>query len=121
MALTAALRENVEMKILLAALVLAVGLGCGGYGGGMGTTPAAKPAIAPAAGTYATPLTVNITDSLSSATIYYTTDGTTPTLSSPIYRGPFALSQPGQVQVQAIAAAGGYTTSSVAIANFTLQ
>jgi len=107
--------------LVMGIVLLTFSLGCGGYGGGMGTTPAAMPAIAPAGGTYATPLTVNITDSLQNATIYYTTDGSTPTLSSPIYRGPFTLSQAGSRQVQAIAAAGGYVTSSVAIANFTLQ
>ena len=111
------------MKLFLASilLLLLVGTGCGGYGSGMGTTPAATPSIAPASGTYPVPLNVTISDSLMNATIYVTTDGTTPTLSSPIYRGPITLSQTGNVQVQAIAAAGGYNTSSVAIANFTLQ
>ena len=110
------------MKSLSAAiLLLLVTLGCGGYGSGMGTTLAPAPAIAPAGGTYATPLTVTLSDSLQNATIYVTTDGSTPTVSSPVYRGPFTLSQPGQVKVQAIAAAGGYNTSPAAIANFTLQ
>jgi hypothetical protein len=110
------------MKLFLTSiLLLLVGTGCRGYGTGMGTTPAPMPAIAPASGTYSAPLNVTISDSLMNATIYVTTDGTAPTLSSPIYRGPFALTQTGNVQVQAIAAAGGYNTSSVAIANFTLQ
>ncbi len=87
----------------------------------MGTTPAPVPAIAPSGGTYATPLSVTISDSLANAVIYVTTDGSTPTLSSPIYRGPMTLSQAGQVTVRAIAAAGGYATSPVASANFTLQ
>lgn len=107
--------------LLAAVLLLLVTLGCGGYGSGMGTTPAAVPQIAPAAGSYSTPLTVTVSDSLQNAVIYVTTDGSMPTLSSPVYHGPFTLSQPGQVTVRAIAAAGGYSTSSAAIANFTLQ
>jgi hypothetical protein len=110
------------MKSLSASvLLLLITVGCGGYGSSMGTTPAPAPNIAPAGGMLATPLTVTITDSLQNAVIYVTVDGSTPTLSSPIYQGPFSLSQPGQVKVQAIAAAGGYNTSPVAIANYTLQ
>jgi Chitobiase/beta-hexosaminidase C-terminal domain len=92
-------------------MLLLFSLGCGGYGSGMGTTPAPTPQIAPASGGYSTPLTITITDSLQNAVIYVTTDGSTPTLSSPLYRGPIMLSQAGQVQVRAI----------VAVANFTLQ
>lgn len=60
-------------------------------------------------------------DSTPGAVIYVTTDGTMPTLSSLIYQGPFSLTQAGAVKVQAVAFAGGYSTSSVAVANFTLQ
>jgi hypothetical protein len=110
------------MKSIVAAIVLLlIGVGCGGYGSGMGTTPAPAPQISPVSGTYATPLTVTITDSLQNAVIYVTTDGTNPTLSSPVYRGPFALTQPGIVQVKALVGAGGYTTSAMTVANFTLQ
>ena len=110
------------MKLLwIGFLTLAFNLGCGGYGSGMGTTPAAAPQIAPGSGTYSTPLTVTISDSTPNAVIYVTTDGSTPTLSSPVYHGPFMLTQPGQAQVKAIAAAGGYATSAVTVANVTLQ
>jgi len=113
---------EVNMKLLPATLLLAlINLGCGGYGSGMGTTPAPMPQIAPNTGTFSTPLTVTITDQLQNTVIYVTTDGSTPTLNSRIYSGPFMLTQAGQVQVQAIAVAGGYKTSQVAIANFTLQ
>lgn len=108
------------MKFLWAPILfLVTTVGCGGYGSGMGSTPAPAPLITPAAGTYAAPLTVTITDTVQNATIYVTTDGSMPTLSSPIYQGPFALNQ--SAQVRAIAAAGGYSTSSMTIANFTLQ
>jgi len=114
----------VSIKSLLAvSLLLLINLGCGGYGSGsgMGMTPAAAPQIAPSSGTYPAPLTVTISESPPGAVLYVTPDGTMPMLSSPIYQGPFSLTQPGAVKVQAIAAAGGYSTSSVAVANFTLQ
>jgi hypothetical protein len=85
----------------------------------MGMTAAPAPAVSPASGTYPTPLTVTIQDSLQSATIYVTIDGSMPTLSSPIYRGPFSITQ--SAKVQAIAVNNGYSTSPVAVANYTLQ
>ena len=106
-------------SLLFTIFVLLINLGCGGYGSGMRMTPAAAPLIAPAAGTYSTPLTVTITDSVQNAVIYVTVDGSMPSLSSPVYHGPFMITQ--SAKVQAIAAAGGYNTSPVAIANFTLQ
>jgi hypothetical protein len=87
----------------------------------MGNTPAPTPSISPGSGTYSTPLAVSISDSMPGTVIYVTTDGSMPTLSSPIYQGPFSLTQGGPVKVQAIAAAGGYSTSPVAVASFTLQ
>jgi hypothetical protein len=115
-------KREVTMKYLWAAIpLLLLTVSCGGYGSGMGTTPAPMPMIAPASGMYVTPLTVTISDSLSNAVIYVTTDGSTPTLSSPIYRGPITLSQAGNVSVRALAAAGGYASSSVVTVNFTLQ
>jgi len=59
----------------------------------IGMTPAALPELSPSSGTYATPLTVTIGDSTPGAVIYVMTDGTTPTLSSPIYQGPFSLTR----------------------------
>lgn len=110
------------MKSLAAVVLFLLTIaGCGGYGSGMGTKPAPTPAIAPASGMYQTPLSVTISDSLSSAVIYVTTDGSMPSLSSPVYHGPIMLTQAGTVRVQAIAFAGGYATSSVMVANFTLQ
>jgi hypothetical protein len=76
--------------------------------------------FSPAAGTYNGPeLMITIGDTLQSATIYFTTDGTAPSLSSPRYTGPFAISK--TTTVQAIAAANGYSTSSVSVAAYTLQ
>ena len=80
---------------------------------------AATPAISPAAGTYGSPLTVTITDGTSGATIYYTTNGSTPTTSSTPYTGAFQLTSSGTVE--AIAVASGYSNSAVASAAYTVQ
>jgi hypothetical protein len=80
---------------------------------------AAFPSISPAGGSYASPLTVTITDATAGAVIHYTIDQSTPTASSPVYSGPFTLT--GAAYVQAIAVATGYTQSYVASANYNVQ
>jgi hypothetical protein len=72
---------------------------------------APTPSLAPAPGTYATSQTVTISDALSGAAIYYTTDGSTPSTSSPRYSGSFTVS--ASTTVQAIAVASGYNPSGV--------
>lgn len=64
-----------------------------------GVTP---PVIHPAGGTYYDPIEVSITCINPDATIYYTTDGSTPTTASSAYTEPFALSQ--NTTVKAVAA-----------------
>src|SRR5205085_686379 len=81
--------------------------------------PAATPVLSPAGGTYSTSVSVTITDSTPGATIYYTTDGTTPTTSSTQYTGPFSVTT--TQTIKAIATAPGYTASAVASAAYTIQ
>src|SRR5207245_358366 len=59
-------------------------------GNGSGPTTA-RPVLSPGSGTYDSPLQVTITDSTPGATIYYSTDGSTPTPSSTQYTGPITL------------------------------
>ena len=79
-----------------------------------GTTapPAAQPNFSPRGGAYAAVQTVTISDQTPGATIYYTTDGITPTTNSTVYTGPITVSTP--VTVEAIATASGYSPSVVA-------
>jgi hypothetical protein len=89
------------------------------YVSGPASTPqAATPAISPAAGSYPSSVAVSITDSTGGSTIYYTTNGTTPTTSSAKYAGAFTLTS--SATVQAIAAASGFTNSAVASAAYTV-
>ena len=108
-------------SLLICIAILLCTLGCGGYGSGsMGTTAAPAPLFAPPSGTYNGPQQmITIADSLQGVTIYYTTDGTMPTLASPVYGGPFAITR--STRIQAIAARNGYSVSSVTIADYTLQ
>ncbi len=81
---------------------------------------ATAPVINPPTGAYAATQTVTITDSTPShpgATIYYTTDGSTPTVHSPAYGGPFTVTPPAVVQ--GIAVAYEYSNSAVASAIYT--
>jgi N-acetylneuraminic acid mutarotase len=79
---------------------------------------AATPIFDPPAGTYATAQSVAISDATSGATIYYTTDGSTPTTGSSVYSDPIPVSV--SVTIQAIAVAGGYLNSNVANATYNI-
>ncbi len=79
----------------------------------------ATPAFSPAAGTYSSAQSVTLSDATSGATIYYTTNGTTPTTSSTQYTGPITVSS--TETLQAIAAATGDTNSAVASATYTIN
>jgi hypothetical protein len=52
----------------------------------------ATPSFLPALGTYTSAQTITINDATGGATIYYTTNGTTPTASSTAYSGPITIS-----------------------------
>ena len=78
----------------------------------------ATPTFSPVAGTYTSSQSVTISDTTSGATIYYTTNGTTPTTSSTKYTGPVAVS--ATETVKAIATAAGLT-SAVGSAAYTIN
>jgi N-acetylneuraminic acid mutarotase len=86
---------------------------------GASTQPAATPVISPTAGTYTSTQSVTITDSTAGATIYYTTNGTTPTASSNQYNG--AISVSSTETIEAIAVATGFSNSGVASAAYTIN
>ena len=78
----------------------------------------ATPTFSPEAGTYTSAQNVTISTATSGATIYYTTDGTTPTTSSSVYSSAIPVST--TTTIKAIATATGYDNSSVASATYTI-
>ena len=78
------------------------------------------PTILPAGGTFPAAQTVTLSDSATGATIYYTTNGSTPTTSSTKYTAPFTVSAPGNSMVKAIAVVSGAPNSAVAMVSFSL-
>ena len=79
---------------------------------------AATPTFTPTSGTsFPSTLSVSIADATPSASIYYTTDGSTPTTASQLYSGPFTIS--ATTTVNAIATASGYTQSAQGSASYT--
>ena len=79
-----------------------------------GMESVATPTFSPEAGTYTTTQNVTISCTTSGATIYYTTDGTTPTTSSSVYSSPIAISTTTTVKAMGVKA--GMSNSSVATA-----
>ncbi len=80
------------------------------------------PVVYPLGGKFAQPINVTITSSTTDATIYYTTDGTTPTFSggSPqgttqLYSGPFLATTTATTTVKAIAVSAGTYVSDVSV------
>ena len=80
---------------------------------------AAAPTFSPTAGTYTLAQNVTISSITPAATIYYTTNGNTPTTSSTIYSGPISVST--SQTIQAIAVASGFSNSAVASAAYTIN
>jgi hypothetical protein len=80
--------------------------------------PAATPTFSPVAGTYASTQSVTISDATAGASIYYTTDGSTPTTSSTKYTVPISVAT--TTAIKAIATAPGFSASAVASASYTI-
>ena len=72
----------------------------GAQGGGIATV--ASPVISPDAGVYDDEVEIEISTSTAGASIYYTTDGTTPTSASTLYEGTFRLTASATVTAVAI-------------------
>lgn len=82
---------------------------------GSAASVVAAPTFSPAGGTYTSAQNVTISTTTSGATIYYTTDGTTPTAHSTLYTGAIQVSS--NMTIKAIAVKGG-VSSTVATATY---
>lgn len=79
---------------------------------------AAAPTASLAGGTYNSNQSVTLSSATSEASIYYTTNGTTPTTGSTLYTGTITISS--SQTIKAIAVKSGYADSSVFSATYTL-
>ena len=86
---------------------------------GSATSAAAMPTFSPAAGTFTSAQSVTLSDTTSGATIYYTTNGNTPTTSATKYTGS-AIAVASTETIKAIAVASDYTNSAVNSATYTI-
>lgn len=82
------------------------------------STTVAAPVFSEPGGNYTSAQSITITDATSGATIYYTTDGSTPTASSTAYSGAINISS-GTTTLKAIAVARG-VSSAVTSATYTI-
>jgi hypothetical protein len=102
--------------VMAAAMIVHASVGCSGSD----PMPAvATPAFSPSPGTYAEPQAVTLSSTTASATIYYTVDGSAPTVSASVYTGPITISS--STTIKAIAIAGGYSASAVAIGTYNIN
>ena len=81
------------------------------------TRAVATPTVNPPSGTaFLSSLSVSIAEAIPGMTIYYTTDGSTPTTASKVYNGPLAIS--ATTTINAVAAGWG-GASAIATATYT--
>jgi hypothetical protein len=80
------------------------------------TKTAPAPTFSPGTTTFAGSLPVTISDGVAGAQIYYTTDGTAPTVNSTLYTGPISVT--ASEVITAIASATGYLQSPSSSANY---
>jgi hypothetical protein len=84
--------------------------------------PAAAPAFSPAPGNYSTNQSVAISCPTGAAVIFYTTDGSTPTASSPVYTGPVLVAGPATTKtIRAFARISGFQDSVVASGTYVVN
>ena len=101
------------------AIAIATGYAQSGVGSAIYRTRVATPTFAPATGTYTGAQLVAISDTTTDATIYYTTNGTTPTTASAVYSAPIPVS--ADETLRAIAVASGDVTSLVGAATYAID
>ncbi len=83
-----------------------------------GTLVTATPTFSPTPGGYTGSVSVTLSDATSGATLYYTTNGATPTTGSTKYTGAISIS--AMETIKAIATASGDSNSSIASGTYTL-
>ena len=125
-------RRKVKRVLSLAAVVAIVGqfIACPPSGlltniqekVSAGSGGVATPTFSPGQGTYSSDTSVTVSDSTSGATIYYTTNGTTPTTTSTQYSGQILVAGNGTTEtIEAIAIKSGMANTAVATATYVIK
>jgi len=103
-----------------AALLLTMAMLLGGGGGGGSSSPpppppppvaAATPTFWPVAGSYSPTQMATLADATAGATVYYTTDGSAPSISSNKYASPIPVAT--TTTIKAIATATGFSPPAI--------
>ena len=81
-----------------------------------GLPKTANPEFSLASGIFTSAQTVSLSDSTAGATIYFSTDGTPPSLNSQTYSGPLTVSS--TTALEAIAVASGHSMSQIVSGNY---
>jgi hypothetical protein len=84
---------------------------------GVGAAPSLPSPVLPPATVFSTAISVAILPLGQGATLYYTTNGTSPTTNSAVYVGPVSISNTTTLKVMAVR--GGYSNSLVETATYT--
>jgi len=113
------LRKVGQWRASVGLVLVAILIGCGGSSSSKSGNVTATPTFSPGGGAYNTSKTVTIADATSGAVLYCTTDGTTPTTSSPVCAEPTTVYK--TEFLQAIAVAPGKSASAVASAAYTID
>ena len=82
---------------------------------------AATPTFSPAGGTFSAAQSVTLSDATPGASIFYTTDGSTPSSSSNLYTSAIVISSSSTITIQAMATAAGFLNSAVTSAVYVIQ
>ncbi len=124
------IRQLSKIKIALAIFSVLIGVcsisACSSSDSGTASSSlqvqaVAAPVFNTPQGTYTTDQSITIACSMPDATIYYTTDGSTPTTASAIYGNPIAVAGNGStVTIRAMAVKPGMTNSLVVSATYTI-
>jgi hypothetical protein len=109
---------TVPMNTTIKAITAAYGYVTSPVSSGTYYIQAPNPTISPAPGTYYSTVNATIADVVSGATIYYTTNGSSPSTSSTSCANPCQLTISSTTTLKAIAAGGGYSPSYVAVATY---
>ena len=82
---------------------------------------AATPTFSPAGGTFSAAQSVILSDATPGASVFYTTDGSTPSSSSILYTSAIVISSSSTITIRAMATAAGFLNSAVTSAVYVIQ